>query len=491
MTLHGSGRRVRASGRSTQVVIRRCHRRYIVPHLGAAALLVAFAVHADEAGLRARIEAQEQRILELERKLDAVLAHRSAAASSQLEHTTNAASDKPPASRFVVASTDGGSSLRLRGLIHFDGRYFANEVAPASADGWVLRRARPTFEGSFAGVGEFRLTPEFGGGRSSILDASLAVRLSPSVTITAGKFKVPVGLERIMSASDLRFIERGFPTSLVPNRDLGLQIGGGSGRAFEYSFGYFNGVSDGASGESNDPTPDAENDSSGDWAARVFVKPFADHEHSVLRDLGFGVAGTYTNAGGDPNVSRLATLRTPGQQVFFRYSDATFADGTRVRMAPQFYYYLGPLGVLTEYTQVAQDVRRATSSSSRAATIDTRAWQLQIAWMLTGERESFKGNLTPARPFSIDAGGWGAFELVARYHEIDIDDAAFVGADDAFADTSMSASGATAWGIGLNWRLNDQYSWSLNYDRTRFNGGSASKDRSDEQAVLTRFGVAF
>ena len=41
-------------------------------------------------------------------------------------------------------------------------------------------------------------------------------------SLTAGKFKVPVGLERLESATDIRFIERGFPTSLVPNRDLGV-----------------------------------------------------------------------------------------------------------------------------------------------------------------------------------------------------------------------------------------------------------------------------
>lgn len=35
--------------------------------------------------------------------------------------------------------------------------------------------------------------------------------LKPWATVTAGKVKVPLGLERIVSASDLRFIERAFP----------------------------------------------------------------------------------------------------------------------------------------------------------------------------------------------------------------------------------------------------------------------------------------
>ena len=85
---------------------------------------------------------------------------------------------------------------------------------------------RPTFEGTFNNIYDFRFTPDFAGGRTIILDAFVAARLKPWAVVTAGKFKVPVGLERLVSATDLRFIERAFPTSLVPNRDLGLQFGG-------------------------------------------------------------------------------------------------------------------------------------------------------------------------------------------------------------------------------------------------------------------------
>jgi phosphate-selective porin OprO/OprP len=474
-----------------------CRWQYVAPSAAIIALSGALDARADESELRTRIEQQERRILELERKLDALSARESNARTPSLPESVQRAKDvatpQAHAGDFIVASADGVSTLRPRGLVHFDGRYFADDVAPASADAWVLRRARPTFEASLAGLGEVRLTPEFGGGRSSILDASISVRLRPPFTITAGKFKVPVGLERLMSASDLRFIERGFPTSLVPNRDLGLQVGGDIARGvFNYSLGYFNGVTDGASSENNAPTPDAENDTSGDWAARVFVRPFAHRESSGLHGLGFGVGATFVDASGSAEVSLLPTFRTPGQQTFFRYREGTFADGERVRWAPQFYYYRGPFGVLGEYTHVAQDVARTSAAGMRFASLDTHAWQIQLAWMLTGETEAFKGSVTPSRPFALDDGGWGAFELVARYHEVDIDDDAFAQDADAFADLGSSASRASAWGVGVNWHLNEHYTWSLNYDRTRFDGGAVDgASRSDEEALLTRFGVDF
>ena len=149
-------------------------------------------------------------------------------------------------------------------------------------------------EGTFNSIYDFRFTPDFAGGRTFILDAFVAARLKPWAVVTAGKFKVPVGLERLVSANDLRFIERAFPTSLVPNRDLGMQLGGDiAGGVVNYSVGYFNGVSDGGSSDGNTPTPDAENDTKGDWAARVFFQPFLNSDNFALRGLGFGVAGTY------------------------------------------------------------------------------------------------------------------------------------------------------------------------------------------------------
>lgn len=460
-------------------------------HLASASAILAFSAfeaRADEAELRVTIAQQERRIAELERKLDELIARESRAgvkpASERAQPAQAFATQRSATESFTVASGDGVNTLRLRGLVHFDGRYFADDFAPATADAWVLRRVRPTLEASLGGLGEVRLTPEFGGGRSSILDASIAMRLRPSLTITAGKFKVPVGLERLMPANSLRFIERGFPTSLVPNRDTGVQIGGSVGRSVGYTVGYFTGVVDGASSDNNVPTPDAENDTNGDWAARVFVTPFSK------LDLGVGIGATYTDVGGSSDAALLPTFRTSGQQVFFRYRAGSFASGTRLRLAPQLYYHHGSLGILGEYTQVEQDVSRASFAGLRTATLDTRAWQVQLAWLLTGEREAFNGGIAPNRPFSFDGDGWGSLELVARYHGIDIDDAAFAG-EDPFADVSASASRASAWGVGFNWRFNAHYAWSLNYDRTRFEGGFGALDRPDEEAVVTRFSAAF
>lgn len=520
------GRFMRSSKQYGEFTPRRSPR--LVPSVAAVLALAAGVAHGDElSDLRQRLDAQEQQIKTLERKLEQRdVATQAAGSTCQLEtqqqqikvlerklelndEAVKAAAASAPVVKagpkgFSIASQDGANVLKLRGVLHFDGRYFADDNTPDTADTWLLRRVRPTIEGTLNGIYDFRFTPDFAGGKTIILDAWMAARLKPWAVVTAGKFKVPVGLERIVSATDLRFIERGFPTSLVPNRDLGVQFGGDlAGGAFNYSVGYFNGVSDGTSSDSNTPTADAENDTKGDWAARVFLQPFLNSDNFALRGLGFGVGGTYVNSTGSSTTSLLPAYRTPGQQSFFSYRsttaaagttpvvNGTFADGERLRISPQAYYYFGSFGVLGEYVQVSQDVTRVTpTAGTRSASLDNTAWQVQLAWFLTGEDEAFKG-FTPNSVFSLDQRSWGAFELVARYHELDIDDDAFTGGADSFANPASAASKASAWGVGVNWYLNQNYKWSLNYDVTTFDGGAAAGDRPDEKALFTRFAVGF
>lgn len=473
--------------------------RILAGSIGVLLALAAASAPADElSDLRDRLEAQEQKIKILERKLE--LNDEAVKAAAPTTPVVRAS----PQQGFRIQSADGANVARLRGLLHFDGRYFPDDITPATADTWLLRRVRPTLEGTLNGIFDYRFTPDFAGGKTIILDAFLAARLKPWAVVTAGKFKVPVGLERLVSASDLRFIERGLPTGLVPNRDLGVQLGGDiAGGVVNYSVGYFNGVSDGVSSDGNTPTSDAENDTKGDWAARVFLQPFVNSDNFALRGLGFGVAGTYVNSTGNTTTTLLPSYRTPGQQTFFSYRsttaasgatpavNGTFADGERLRLTPQAYYYVGSFGVLGEYVQVSQDVTRVTPAGTRSESLDNSAWQVQLAWFATGEDESFRG-FTPGSVFSLDSGTWGALEFVARYHELDIDDDAFTGGADSFANPATSASKATAWGVGANWYLNQNYKWSLNYDVTSFESGAAGgTDRPDEKAIFTRFAVQF
>jgi phosphate-selective porin OprO/OprP len=378
-------------------------------------------------------------------------------------------------------------------VLHVDGRFFESEDPEGLKDTWQATRVRPIVEGTLGGIYDFRFTPDFGQGRTVIQDAYVTARFNPAFQVTAGKFKAPVGLERLQSANDIRFVARAFPTSLAPNRDIGLQVAGNVlGDRVNYAVAWGNGSNDGSSSET---FADVDVNDDKEWSGRVFALPFGESENFALRGLGLGIAGTYTSQTGTSAQTLLPTYRTPAQSPFFRFrtgTTPTLADGERTRIAPQFYYYVGRFGLLGEYTTVSQDVsRRISATSLREDSLDTTAWQLQAAWFLTGEEESFRG-FKPNNVFSLANNTWGAFELVARYHELDPDDDAFVGGAASFADPAVSARKATAYGLGLNWYLNENLKWVINYEQTSFDGGApAGADRDDEKVFLTRFALGF
>jgi phosphate-selective porin OprO/OprP len=451
----------------------------------------------DQAGvndeLRREIDEQKQRLAVLERKLEIQQETAAAAAASAPRVTANA-------SRFQIGTTDGANFIRFRGTLFADNRAYAGDSAPETADTFLLRSVRPTFEGTFGGIYDFRFTPDFGSGRSIIVDAYAAARFNPGLVVTVGKFKPSVGLERLQSEPDLRFMERGLPTLLVPNRDLGVQLSGDfAGGAFSYQVGYFNGVTDGQSSD-NLPTPDVENDTGGDYAARVFFQPFINSDNFNLRGLGFGVGTTWQDLDGAATNPYLPSYRSQGQLGVFSYrantatgvtpNNATFADGERLRLAPQLYYYRGSFGFLGEYTQVKQDLSRTVAGITRSDTLTNSAWQGQFSWFITGEEESYRG-FTPGSTFQPGKSGSGAWELVARIQELDIDDDAFAGGANSFANPLTAISRETSYGVGVNWYPWNTVKLSLNYDLTSFEGGAATGDRADEQAIFSRFAINY
>jgi len=462
--------------------------------LASAVFLPLSAAHAQQAeptvqDLLKRIEEQDQKILVLERKLEI-----QDDAAKTAKETTPVVKASPKG--FSFQSADGQNVIKLRGTLHFDGRFFESDdpSTPPLVDTWQVTRLRPIIEGTVGGIYDFKFMPDFGQGKTIIQDAYVTARVLPQFQVTAGKFKAPFGLERLQSANDIRFVARAFPTSLAPNRDLGLQVGGSvlSDR-LAYAVSWTNGVNDGGS---TDSFGDVDTNSGKEWTARLFALPFGNSDSFVLRGFGVGIAGTHGSFDGTTAQPLVPSYKTPAQSTFFAYRGGTvtpvLANGTRDRIGPQFYWYAGRFGLLGEYTHQSQDVVRTTVAAGRkTATFDTSAWQLQASWFLTGEEESFRG-FKPNNVFSLDNHTWGAFELVARYHVLDPDDDAFLGGAASFADPNVSARKASAFGVGLNWYFNENLKWVLDYDQTSFDGGApGGADRPDEKVFLTRFALGF
>jgi phosphate-selective porin OprO/OprP len=365
---------------------------------------------------------------------------------------------------FSLETEDKSFALRLRTLVQGDGRFFVDDVEGRADDSFLIRRARIELTGTLFRNFEFRLMPDFAPSPSTLLDAWLKWNLKPALQIQAGKVKLPVGLERAQSREYNMFNEFGYPTSLVPNRDVGVNVQGRlAAGALSCYLGVFNGTTDGASIATTDPDDDK------DIAFLLFATPFARNKNTALAGLGFGIAGTEGQHREKPS-----SYRTVGQQVFYSWRNDVLVDGDISRLVGQLHYFGGPFGLLAEYAVSSQELRAGTVE----AELDNSAWVATVSWVLTGEDATFRG-VKPRRNIDFSSGGLGSWQILARATALDVDDGAFP----IFGDPDSSASEAFTLGVGVSWYLNPQVRISLDYNWTDLEGLASLQD---ENAIILR-----
>jgi phosphate-selective porin OprO/OprP len=412
---------------------------------------------------------QQVRILARERELDQDAAKEAAKTQPQIIVGANG---------LGFSSADSNFLAVIHGLIQVDSRTFGSDDHIAGNDSILLRRARPIISGTVFHDFDFMFVPEFGnatpGATSSattpsIYDAYLNYHYSPEFQIQAGRFKTPVGLEYLQNDAYMAFNERSLASDLVPGRDLGFELHGDlAGGVVSYAVGIFNGV-----GDNQRNTTDIGFQDNREFDGRFFVQPFKTSEIDALQNLGLGVGGGWgdasiTNTLGLPNTTggTYPGFTTDGQQQFFAYTNTVVAKNVHWRLSPQGYYYYGPFSLLGEYVISDQGVENSANLAS--ANLKNTAWEISGGWVLTGENASFNG-VTPLHPFDLHNNQWGAFQVVGRYAELNIDRAAFQN----FANSAASASAAQAWAVGLNWFLNRNIRVDASFSRTTFTGGGA------------------
>ena len=419
-----------------------------------------------------QVEALDQkvRVLARQRELDQEAAATAAKAQPRLSVGEGGV---------TFSSADTNFAFGLHGVLQVDSRTFPNDGHTGS-DSFLLRRARPILSGTVFRDYDFMFVPDFGGNTVQIMDAYLNYRNRQEIQLQTGKFKPPIGLEQLQSDPVTSFNERSLVSDLLPNRDVGAELHGNLfNGAAAYAVGIFNGAPD-----YNSTTANSDSDNNKAFVGRVFLQPWETSDLTALRGFGFGVGGSFES---DRNGANGLTpgYRTDGQQTFFAYTNGVGANGNHWRISPQAYYYYGPFGLLGEYAVSDQEV----SNGKRSADLHNTSWEVAGSWVLTGEDASYNG-VKPRHPFDPRNGGWGAWQLAARYAELNVDKAAFP----IYANPNTSASAAYAWAVGLNWYLNANIRVNASYSRTTFNGGTgsgATVTKQPENAIFTRIQLAF
>jgi len=428
--------------------------------------------------------AQDPRVGEIEkRQLELELELR------DLKSTATAQPTSPvtTSGEFVLRSADGAFKLVFRGYIQADTRLYIDTAPVPATSTFLLRRARPILEGTLFRWFGFKIQPDFATGTAVLFDCYAQLKPIKEAVLTVGKFKPPVGLERLQSAAALTFIERALPTNLTANRDVGVMLSGEvAGGAFNYQLALLGGAPDLING--NLDTNDEK-----DLAARVFLHPFRPLPIAALHDLGVGFAyenGRHIGNAASPNLPIYLTL---SQLTFFSFvGDGTapntaLAWGDETRLLPQGYWYVGPVSLMAEYATATQRVKKGNDPGHD---LDFSAWQVAGSFVIGG-RPSWDGVLVgkPVGPHS-----YGALEIAARYTEQHNDKQAF---GYAYADATKSAQAIHASTAAFNWYANRDFKIQLDYEYAEFVGGgkppadSNYANRGSETTLLTQVQVAF
>ena len=372
---------------------------------------------------------------------------------------------------FVIQSDAGDYRLQVGLLVQADGRFALDDENAAVVNTFALRRVRPYLRGQVAQRFEFFVNPDFAGGTLVVQDAYLDTRFSPAFVVRLGKAKTPFGLERLISVSNILFLERALPSALVPNRDVGIQVFGDlPGGVVSYAAGILNGVPDGANG-------DLDTNDGKDLAGRIAIRPFGSEPARPLSGLTLAMGGTTGIQSG-----ALATIRTPMlQQNFLTYVGAS-ADGRLSRYSPQASYYFKRASALAEYVHTRVPVRRGAVRQDVTHT----GWQIAGGLVLTRGDVATERGVRPRHSFDFGHGHLGALQVGARYHTLAVDE----GAIGLGLPSAGSSRKAEAWTVGLNWYLTPHLKYVVNFERTEFDGNAVAARRA-ENALAFRAQINF
>lgn len=198
-------------------------------------------------------------------------------------------------------------------------------------------------------------------------------------------------------------------------------------------------------------------DSATQYIGRITGLPFVSPDESNLLHLGFGLR--YSNA-----KEGLLGVTEPefNQSPAFVNTGVLSADNSLIYNL-EASWRKGPFWLLGEY--VFNDI-----SAPDLGNPNFTGYYLSGAWALTGEMHGYNrksgvfGPLPVAR--SVYQGGWGAWEVAARWSDLDLTDGLVDGGDMQIAS------------LGLSWWLSPIFNVSFNYrwimlDRFGVNGDSS------------------
>lgn len=360
------------------------------------------------------------------------------------------------------ASPDGEFKLKLGGRLQLDGGIMDADNGLERGgfslfdrgtgdleDAVEFRRALLYVEGQLYENSLFKVEYDFAGGDASFKDVYFGLKNLPWVgNIRAGHFKEPFSLEQLTSSKYITFMERSLGNeALVPARNTGVML---HNTAFDermtWQAGGFVRTDDFGDGEFNQGF-----DSTGRLTGLLW------YEDEGAELLHLGAAVSHQNYEGDRDLDEhLVRFRSrPESHLAPRFIDTGnfYAESSNLFGLESAWVH-GPLSVQSEYMRAFID--GVGCVFGHTPNPQFQAFYIMTSYFLTGEHRAYNRSMgafdrvKPNKNYGKD-GGWGAWEVAARYSMVDLDDDSIRGGEeDNFT-------------FGLNWYLNPNMKMMFNY----------------------------
>ncbi len=409
-----------------------------------------------------------------------------------------------PAGRPTLSSSDGSTSLAVGLQLHYDvGGYFQGSSRPDNRGvnrlntfGENLRRARLPFVFRYQDF-TVNVTPDFGNspdGSPTLYEANINYTPIKPLTLTGGYFKPWLTLQDSMSSNDFLFLER--PSIVEASRNIVAGDARSSvGARWAEERYFFAAYLTGAPYGSQNPTL-AQPQQTG-ATLRVAGRPVASDDWDV--HAGFSASDAFriqrTSTGQTLTVQDRPELRIDQNRLV---STGSLNARSAYTYGPEFGLRWRNFMLQGEYITIGVD-RTDGGAAVRTPGLEFSGGYAEASWVITGEprryiaNEAAFGSPHPAHPFSLRTGGAGAFEAVARYSHIDLNDRVTRGRS-AASTGGVYGGVQDIYAVGVNWYPNDHLRLMLDYDIInvdRLNTTGTTQVGQRIQAVALRAQAAF
>ncbi len=331
-----------------------------------------------------------------------------------------------------VKTSDNEFAAKIGGRLQVDSAWY-DEDGGEMGNGTEIRRARLYLQGHMFNDWGYKLQYDFtGSGRGGIKDAFITYNGFDHVQLKVGHFKDPFMLQEQTSSKYTTFTERSLLDTFLSGRHIGVTAAT-IYKHWTATVGFF--------GDSV-KTAYAGKDEGWSISSRFTYAPM--NEKTRVIHLGF--ANDYRKTGDVDGIRFKQQVEThiSGTNLLDT-GTIKFADN-KLKLGVELAVVEGPFSLQSEY--IWTKVHR-----NGAADLDFDGWYTEAAYFITGESRHYKkgkfGSVTPHK--SVGRGGWGAWQVAARYSSVDLN------------DHDVEGGQADSFTLGVNWLPTSTLRFSANY----------------------------